>query len=286
MSRILVAFILFLNSIVVFSQDVSSSKLKVQGQLISLNNMKFDVNADGFPKQYYNINGGLFDKSENLLYEPMHFHFYTSTKSQEKMNIINCNISSESGDSVIWNAKSASNNLSMNVAATMFSNGFVNYKVKLTALKDVELSSINFHIPFQKSVSKYLLGLGRKDYYRRDTVKWNDQQWNKIKPAFWIGNDSLGLYLRINTNSNWLKRNNGSIQINIKGSSMLTDIYTGKLSLNQGDELNFDFNLILTSHSVDDVKTSFPDRFKQYEKLDRRQSKKISTEAFSKTLLH
>ncbi|WP_316739626.1 glycoside hydrolase domain-containing protein [Pedobacter aquatilis] len=274
--RLAITFILLLNSFFGLAQDPLSGKLQIQNQIISLDKMRFEINADGFPKQYYIVDESLNSKPKALLYEPMHFHFYTSPKTQEKLSITNVKVLYQSVDSVVWVANSASTNLRMNVFAKMLSNGLIKYNIKITALKNIEFSAINFHIPFEKLASKYLLGLGRrKDYFRPDTVRWNESHSNALKPRVWIGNDSLGLYLSVKNSGNWLKENTGSMQINIKGSSMLTDISTGKVVLKQSDELNFDFVLILTPMPGEQRKVSKEKQFKRYEKLERRAANKL-----------
>ncbi|WP_421946197.1 glycoside hydrolase domain-containing protein [Pedobacter sp.] len=270
MNRLILAVALSLFSIVSSAQTKTSNKvLKLQDKIISTGDKKFEINADGFPKQIYNE-----DLSQHLLYEPMHFHFYSLPKSQEKFISNEFKVLTETVDSIVWIATSASANLKLTVKGKVFSNGLVEYRVKMAALKSIALSAINFHIPFEKSGSKYLAGLAQKTYERPDTVKWAQSDWKKIKPAFWIGDQSLGLYFRIKESSNWLKNYNGAMQINIKGSSMLTDIYASKITLNEADELNFDFNLILTPQPSEKNQLNFGRQFKLYERLDKNISKK------------
>lgn len=269
MIRLIFAVTLSLFSVISLAQtNFGNETLKFQGKIISVGDKKIEINADGFPKQIYNE-----DLSQHLLYEPMHFHFYSLPKSQEKFINNDFKILAENKDSIVWIAESASTNLEMIVKGKVLSNGLVNYKVKIKTIKSISYSAINFHIPFEKSGSKYLAGLGQKTYERPDTVKWAQSDWKKIKPAVWIGNEGLGLYFRIKETSNWLKNYNGVMQINIKGSSMLTDIYSSKITLNEADELNFDFNLILTPQPSEKSKLNFGRQFKLYEKLDTRISK-------------
>lgn len=264
MIRLIFAVTLSLFSVISLAQtNFGNETLKFQGKIISVGDKKIEINADGFPKQIYNE-----DLSQNLLYEPMHFHFYSLPKSQEKFINNDFKILAENKDSIVWIALSASANLEMIVKGKVLSNGLVTYKVKIKAIKSISYSAINFHIPFEKSGSNYLTGLGQKTYKRPDTVKWAQSNWQKVKPAVWIGSEKLGLYFRIKESSNWLRNNNGAMQINIKGSSMLTDIYTSKVILNEADELKFDFSLILTPQSSEYSKLSFGKQFKLYEKLD------------------
>ncbi|WP_231459183.1 MULTISPECIES: glycoside hydrolase domain-containing protein [unclassified Pedobacter] len=256
-----------------FAQGIPSRQLSLEDKVISLNNIRFELNADGLPKQSNIENDGRNDQPQHLLYEPMHFHFYTSAKAQEKMTVLNLDVVSQNRDSIVWKATSTSANLKMNVYGKMLSSGLIKYRISLLPTNNIHLAAVNFHIPFEKSVARYLKGLGQDSYMRPDTVRWNQASWENIEPTVWIGNDSLGLYLGIKESSKWLKNNGGSIQINVKGSSMLADVYASNITLNQGDILDFDFNLIVTAQTSKG-QYSIAKRFKKYKKLDKKASNK------------
>ncbi|MFC3562117.1 glycoside hydrolase domain-containing protein [Pedobacter jamesrossensis] len=276
-------------SLSVFAQKSREKKpiksLNIIDHTISIDGRKFEINNDGFPKQiesFFSDNVESFtDKPTRLLYEPIHFHFFNSAKFQEKMSVDKFDLISKTIDSIVWMANSFSPNIKMDVRGKMQSNGFVSYQVNLRALNDVEFTNINFHIPFDKGEAKYLAGLGQKNYLRPDTVKWSWKDGKNIKPAVWIGTDSTGLYLSINDKKDainfingWNNQNKGDIKINIKGSSMLTDVSTGSLVMHKDDELSFDFNLILTPLAEKGGREGIAKRFNVYRKIDLKESNK------------
>lgn len=253
MKKSLSIIILFLY----FTSAAQQKIISIADQVISIPGRKLEINTDGFPKQIqsdYHLQDA-DSKAINLLYEPIHFHYYSTPKAQIKLNVSDSKIISASDNHIAWNAISASTDLEQKITGEMLANGVVKYKINVKALKDVLLHSINFHIPFEKSASKYLSGLNEKAGLRADTVKWTWSNGNRKLPEVWIGTGQLGLYLGLSTQNmfgtaairnGWINDGNGKLEINIKGSSMLAEFTTGNINLKQGDELIFDFNLVIS----------------------------------------
>ncbi|KQS41670.1 glycoside hydrolase domain-containing protein [Pedobacter sp. Leaf194] len=258
--------------------------LKVDGSTISLLGRTFEINADGFPKQiqtFFNAEmTGYAKKPNRILYEPIHFHFYNTPKTQEKLVSGNFQFTKIEDGTVQWTASNTSENIKMDVDGALEFDGYVHYVVKVTALKDVDFSNVDFHIPFEKNSTKYLMGLGQKGGIRPDTVKWKWDVANKNQDAAWIGNVNAGLYYNLrdehyvrplNTNfylqkplllpKSWGNDNKGGIQINVKGSSMLADNFTGPHSMKEGDVLYYNFNLLITPFHLLDTDFQWNNRF-------------------------
>jgi hypothetical protein len=266
--------------------------LKVEGNVISLLGRKFEINTDGFPKQiqtFFNSEmTGYTDKPNNLLAEPIHFHFYNTPKTQEKFTTSNFQITGKEAGTVKWISTSTSENLKMDLEGTLEFDGYVHYVIKVTALKDVDFSNVDFHIPFDKGSTKYLMGLGEKGGVRPDTVKWKWDVAHKNQDAVWIGNVNAGLYYNLrdenyvrplNTNfylqkplllpKSWGNEEKGGIQINVKGSSMLADNFTGARSMKKDDVLYYNFNLLITPFHLIDTDFQWDNRFyHKYGNLD------------------
>ncbi|WP_316831285.1 glycoside hydrolase domain-containing protein [Pedobacter aquatilis] len=266
--------------------------LKVDGNIISLLGRKFEINNDGFPKQiqtFFNADmTGYTEKPNNILYEPLHFHFYNTPKIQEKFSTGNLQITSKESGTVKWSSTSSSENLKMDVEGTLEFDGYVHYVVKVTAINEVAFSNINFHIPFEKGSTKYLMGLGEKGGVRPDTVKWKWDVAHKNQDAVWIGNVNAGLYYNLrdenyvrplNTNfylqkplvlpKSWGNDDKGGIQINVKGSSMLADNFTGSRTMKKGDILYYNFNLLITPFHLLNTDFQWDNRFyHKYGNLD------------------
>ena len=262
------------------SSSAQQKGISIADKIVFVSGKKLEINADGFPKQIQSFYDWEFNKfgfkPTNLLYEPIHFHLFTSPKTQEKLVVNTFNLLSKSKDSIAWEATSSSVNLSQHVQAKMVNNGIVNYHIQLKAFKDISFSNINFHIPFEKDATKYLVGLGNKGYLRPDTVKWDWNSANVLNPEVLIGNDNAALYFSIDrsktptashTKNGWRNADNGKIQITIKGSSMLMEFSTGSVTIKAGEELTFDFNLLMLPIDGNDGRKDLQKRFKIYTQM-------------------
>jgi len=258
--------------------------LSVQGNTISLLGRKMEVNEDGFPKQiqtFFNSEmTGYSETAHNILAEPIHFHFHTDDKKEEKFKASDFKFISKEAGTVKWTAVNTSENVQMNVEGSLEFDGYVHYIVKVTALRDIEFSNVNFHIPFDKGAAKYLMGLGEKGGLRPDTVKWKWDVAHKNQDAAWIGAVNAGLYYNLrdekysrplNTNfylqkplllpASWGNENKGGIQINLKGKSVLSDNYTGSRSMKKGESLYYNFNLLITPFHLINTDFQWDNRF-------------------------
>ena len=244
--------------------------LKVSGNTIDLLGRKVILGDNGLPRQIQTFftpeMTGYQSTPNNLLAEGIHFHFIRKSDSK--------NIAMKEGGvkftllqpgTVQWTSTNISADLKMEVTGSLEFDGFVSYKVKVTALHDMDLGDITMHIPFEKQESKYIMGLGLKGEKRPDDFKWKWDVANKNQDGAWIGNVNAGLhyslrdenYVRpLNTNfyllkplllpASWGNGTNGGINIGQKGKSVLVDNYSGPRIMKKGEVLYFNFNLLIT----------------------------------------
>jgi|GEM_PF-1484988 len=261
-----------------YAQDMDSyNSLTVAGQTLSISGHKIEINADGFIKQ---ISVGNFSDSSaklnEMLYEPIHFHYYINAKKQFKFMPTEFRFLTVGKDSVTWRARSTADGLKQDVFGKAYANGVIRFKVYVSGT-EVEFQNINFHIPFNISSSNYFGGLGQKGNVRPDTVKWNSSSRLKIKPAFWVGNEWQGLYLRLDDQpvvndhhfiNGWLNEKKEGFQVNVKGSSMLSNFTTGSIALASEQELTFYYSIIISGHGSLKMPVNSKKKFKHLLHLD------------------
>jgi hypothetical protein len=244
--------------------------LAVKENTVSLLGRKVEINKDGFPKQiqtFFTPEMTGYSKLPNdLLTEPIHFHF-TKMSDGKNMTLKSRGVQftkTEPG-TIQWKAISGNDTLQMEVTASMEFDGFIAYTVRVKALQDVDLKDVTMHIPFTKDVAKYMMGLGQKGGYRPENFDWKWDVTHKNQDGAWIGNVNAGLqyslrdekYVRpLNTNfylqkplilpSSWGNDNKGGIKVSEVGKSILADNYSGERKLAKGEELYYNFNLLIT----------------------------------------
>ena len=246
--------------------------LTIQGDtLISLLGRTIQLSKQGFPEQIQTFFSSemteITTTPNKLLAENIHFHFTKQSDGKDvRLKPQAIQFTGRSPGTLKWQTASLADELKMDVSATLEFDGFLAYTVKVTALQDIDLKDITMHIPFQKDMATFLMGLGQKGGYRPDSMfHWKWDVAHKNQDGAWIGAVNGGLqfslkgehYVRpLNTNfylqkpllapTSWANGDKGGIDIGIKGKSMLANNYSGPRQLKKGDTLYYNFNLLIT----------------------------------------
>ncbi len=171
--------------------------LAVKNNSVSLLGRRLELNSDGFPAQLQTFftqeMTGYQTQPNNILSAPIHFIISDKDGKNIEWKSSGPVFTKKEAGAVQWSATNTSTALLMKVAASFEFDGFISYTVKLTALKDVQLKDIALQIPFNKTASKYMMGLGRKGGYRPDNFKWKWEVATKNQDGAWIGNVNAGL---------------------------------------------------------------------------------------------
>lgn len=252
---------------------------------ISLLGRKVALDKNGFPKQIQTFfSQELTDYTtapNDLLYENIHFHFVRKSDGKN-LKFVDGGVKflAKEPGTVKWQAQSLNDSISVEVVGTLEFDGFLNYVVKVTALKDVDFKEVTMHIPFNKTAATYMMGLGLKGGYRPEKVDWKWDVAKKNQDGAWLGNVNAGLqfslrdekYIRpLNTNfylqqplllpTSWGNEGKGGITVGIKGSSMLVNNYTGEHVMKKGQIRYYNFNLLITPFHTIDTDFQWANRF-------------------------
>ena len=93
---------------------------------------------------------------------------------------------------VVWEADNCSGDLLMRLEARMEFDGFVDYRVAVTARRDVALTDIRLEVPYSEGCARYMMGLGFKGGVRPAYFDWAWDQ-KKNQDALWIGAVHAGM---------------------------------------------------------------------------------------------
>lgn len=261
----------WLNSTLAQENTVISpyTPLQVDSQQISLLGRRLVLAPSGLPakiQSFFPVEmTRITDQPTDLFIEPLHFHLRDKANHDIALTPGGVTFTQKTPGTVAWQASNRSAAVQMDVKGQIEFDGFVAYEVKLTALKEMDLSNVEFHLPFRPAVAKYFMGLGYKGGLRPDSIAWNWDVAHKNQDGGWIGDVNAGLqfslrdqhYSRpLNTNfytlkplvlpQSWGNDAKGGIQVGLKGSSVLVNAYSGPRHLQRGDTLFFNFQLLIT----------------------------------------
>ncbi|HLP58560.1 MAG TPA: glycoside hydrolase domain-containing protein, partial [Candidatus Deferrimicrobium sp.] len=190
-----------------------------------------------------------------------------------------------------WTADSsgASGALLMNCMAIMEMDGFCEFHVTVRAPQPLEVKDIRLEIPIAREVARYMMGLGLKGGYRPPAYEW---QWDvqKNQDGAWLGDVNAGLqyslrgsnYSRpLNTNFyhlkplnmpvSWYNDGKGGTHITEKkDEAVLVTAYSGARTLKPGEDLHFNFTLLITPFKPLDTAGQWKDRYyHRFDSLDK-----------------
>lgn len=242
--------------------------LKVNQHTISLLGRKLTLNENGFPN---NIDTYFTEEMTSIGIVPNHvlshpFEFNVKGAGKvEKWQGAKLNIKQAEPGTVTWTSTAKTTDVSMSVNGRMEFDGFVNYEVKITALKDVNLDDIQMVIPFSKAASHYMMGLNEKGTKLPESYQWKWDVAHKAQDGAWVGNVNAGLqfslrdekYVRpLNTNfylakplllpTSWGNDGKGGINISQSASGADVTSYSGERSMKKGEVLYYNFTLMVT----------------------------------------
>jgi hypothetical protein len=175
----------------------------------------------------------------------------------------------------------------MRLEARMECDGFVNYKVAVTARRDISMSDIRLEVPWAPESAEYMMGLGFKGGLRPETFDWAWDQ-KKNQDALWLGTVNAGMQVALraenysrplNTNfylskplampPSWWNDGKGKVEVKAAGPAkgggqaraVVMSASSGPRKLRNGETLHFDFTLLITPFKPLNPAAHFRERY-------------------------
>ncbi|MCY1719376.1 DUF6067 family protein [Prolixibacteraceae bacterium Z1-6] len=169
--------------------------------------------------------------------------------------------------------ESRSSNFKIEGVGTIESDGYINYKLKLKALKKVYLKDVRLEIPFRKDVANYMMGMGLPGI---SVPKKHEAKWEGPHDSFWMGNTDAGIWCELRGEgysgpllnlyrpeypTSWFNENKGGFRIESNKNEMKAIVYSGSRGMEEGQELVFEWSMLLTPVKDINYKSQFTDRY-------------------------
>ena len=199
--------------------------------------------------------------SQELLAEPMRVVVPSNSGPPLNWRGDGPKIVSRTPGAVSWEATSTAGNLTMACCAKLECDGYVNFRLTLTAGQTTQLSDVRLEIPLRRQVVPYLMGMGRKGGTRPAQWQWN---WDAARSnnQLWIGDVNAGLSFKLKHTEerwdlydlsesgpyqDWSNGGLGGCDVTDAGQDqVLIRAYTGPRAVKAGQSLHFNFGLLIT----------------------------------------
>ncbi|MEG1648577.1 MAG: DUF6067 family protein, partial [Rikenellaceae bacterium] len=274
----------WLNSDFAFDNEIVKPfiPMKVDENTISVLGRSVAINKFGLPSaitSYFTSEmTSISNTGKPIITSPIQF-----IVQQNKKNIELKNSSlkfTEKDDGIVrWESENKAGTLDIKIDGLMEFDGFMEYKVAVTATENCSIDDIMLQVPIDNKSAKYWLGLGSEGSYRPEKGSW---KWDieKNQEGYWFGDVNGGIqclfrdenYVRpLNTNfyhqkplnlpPSWWNNGNGGISFGEKNGTLNVKTYSGKRTIKKGETLHFNFLLSVTPFKPIDTKKQWNDRY-------------------------
>jgi hypothetical protein len=230
-----------------------------------LTGKKITVGAAGLPESILVVDTEVLNRSMifTVYGDPEEEHF----SAPEYRNVLN-NRGKVSGE---WTCQSEHFQLSGEGA--LESDGYLRYRFQLKAMENISLQDIRLEIPFRREMAEYMIGMGLPGTAmpRKHKAKWEGPE-----DSFWIGNTRGGLWVELRGSdyhgpllnlyhpsppASWHNQGKGGFSIDRGESEVVATVFSGERELVKGDELSFEFALLVTPVKDLNPASQFRDRY-------------------------
>jgi len=175
---------------------------------------------------------------------------------------------------VVWEASSTGGPLSVRTVATMEFDGHIGFTFRINAKQPLKVKDIRLEIPLRRDAATYMMGIGRAGGYRPAEYTW---KWQGPYDSFWIGDVHAGLHCEFRGGSyhgpllnlyhpappaSWHNGGQGGVTIaNATDNQALVRAFSGPRDLAAGQDLTFEFALLVTPVKPLDPTQHFRERY-------------------------
>ena len=228
----------------------------------------------------------IVSNGNEILAEPM--KFIVDNKETAKTVKKPANINKHTKGSAEWESEYVQGNFTVKCNAKMDYDGYINFKISLSTDQDIKVNDIRLDIPIKKEFATYMMGMGHKGGYRSKEWRWKWDR-NLHQDCVWIGDVDAGLQCKLkgpnytwplvnihykvkplDIPEAWYNEGKGGCDIVEADDKVIIRAYSGEREIQAGQELRFDFGLLITPvKPLDLAKHSKERYYHAYHPIDR-----------------
>jgi hypothetical protein len=163
--------------------------------------------------------------------------------------------------------------LKLNTVTKMEFDGTVNVRTTLEAEQPTKLKDVRLELPIAPGASTYFMGIGRPGGYTPEAYDW---KWTGPQDSFWIGGVHAGVHCKLRGASyagpmlniyrpappeSWGNGGLGGCRVASNGHGATVVAYSGPRTLKAGENVTFEFELLITPVKPLDTARHFKERY-------------------------
>ena len=275
----------WLNSTAGIDEEVTHGYRPIQviSNTIEILGRKLVIAENGLPASIETF----FQSSNQFLTatgEPIVEHAFRFVIEEENGNIVRLSpgpltFVEKTPSKVIWRVLNTSEKCDLECTGQMEFDGFVDYRLKLTAKSPLQLKDVRLEIPITAEKAEYMMGLNHEGGKRTPNWNWN---WNAAKnqDMLWVGTVNGGLRVKwkgenyrrplvniyydfgkLQMPPSWYNDGKGGVNVGQQQNDVVINAYSGNREMQVGHPLHFDFELLVTPLKILDRQVKYGDRY-------------------------
>ena len=253
------------------------------GKTIEILGRKIEIGDDGLPSRiassFEASNQFLLSTSQSVLKSPFRFVILLQDGSEIRLKPGQLRFTKETPSSVTWSAANESPQARLTCTGRLEFDGFIDYALTLTAKNHLQIKDIRLDVPMNKEKAKYIMGLNHEGGLRPATWNW---KWDTTKnqDMLWVGDVNGGLRLKwkgenyvrpliniyyaygpLRMPPSWGNEGEGGVNVSEDGSTVLVSAFSGSRTLNEGEALHYNFEMLVTPMKLIDPEVRWGDRY-------------------------
>ncbi len=157
--------------------------------------------------------------------------------------------------------------------STIEFDGYIKCEYTFTAKEEMEIEDVKLVIPMKSDLAEYMMGM---DLPGTKVPENHSAKWNGPHDSFWIGNTYGGIFCELRGSDyhgpllnlykpdpprSWYNDNKGGFLISRSGKTVFATVTSGERTLKKGEQISFEFSLIITPVRQVNTQSQFTDRY-------------------------
>jgi len=259
------------------------NEVELHGNRVDILGRSLTIDETGLPKTILSYfepsNQFLLKEGEPLIDEP--FRFVVEKENGEKVQLSPGKLKfiAMTPSQIQWQITNTSMDCNLLVEGRMEYDGFLDYRMTLTANMPLKIKDIRLEVPVNKDMARYMMGLNHEGGLRQKEWQW---QWdiNKNQDMLWVGNVNGGMrikwkaenYVRpliniyysfhqLHLPPSWGNEGKGGVVVKDTEDVVLIKAFSGSREMIESEQLHYDFELLITPFKLIDKSVKFGDRY-------------------------
>jgi len=227
------------------------TSIKAAGSVVECLGRKVQFGSDGFPTS-------IASNGHELLSHPISISAETGGIDLAWKSATT-QVTHRAPAAITHQTESAAGSLTMTCVSKMEADGYINFRVAVTAKSAMKMDDIRLDIPIRREMATFLMGMGRKGGNRPAEWSWD---WKKAyaNNMVWVGavdgglqcklkgpEESWDLFRLTSIPDAWSNNGHGGCTITEQGKdTVLIRAFSGNRQLKAGQTLHFNFGLLIT----------------------------------------